>query len=434
MIKNKFNAKEFKIKLTIVCSLLALVILSFFFAEKLEAFFGLNETYSANQVSADKINSADYKVVYLDVGQGNCTYIKLPDGKTALIDAGNTMYGSEIVEFLNNENIKSIDYLIATHADADHIGGFASVLESFEVKNIYRPFQIAGNETFSGFVPTESEDLADVYLNFVESTNNRSKISKVTSEVYADFIDKIYDEHYFENGKKIFSKITVFYDGLKIIGENYSFEFLAPLVRDEKVDLSLVCENTSGYATIGYGSTESNGNSAIFLFSCYGKTFMFTGDAPYKDGSFDTDKNEAFEELDFINSLTADEKLLISNVSVYLVGHHGSSHSSSKDLLEILNPEFAVISVGENNNYGHPESDVIDRIASTSRLKEDYLLQTDKVGNISFSSIGSKLCYSIEVYDVDKKLTISWYELSLVIFLSTSYLIVLIKPKQRNRV
>ena len=108
MIKNKkFSVKELKIKLTIVCSLLALLIFSFFFAEKLEDFFGLNEAYSANQVSENKINECDYKVVYLDVGQGNCTYIKLPDGKTALIDAGNTLYGDEIVKFLNDEKVLS---------------------------------------------------------------------------------------------------------------------------------------------------------------------------------------------------------------------------------------------------------------------------------------------------------------------------------------
>ena len=100
--------------------------------------------------------------------------------------------------------------------------------------------------------------------------------------------------------------------------------------------------------------------------------------------------------------MTDDEKLVVSNVSVYLVGHHGSSYSSSEKLLKILNPKFVVISVGKNNDYGHPESDVIDRIANTSRLKEDYLLQTDEFGNICFSSFDGELFYSIEVFEIDK--------------------------------
>ena len=71
--------------------------------------------------------------------------------------------------------MKSIDYMIATHADTDHIGGLLAVLDEFDVKNIYRPFQISGSgENFESFIINENEDLAEVYLNYVSDTNNRT--------------------------------------------------------------------------------------------------------------------------------------------------------------------------------------------------------------------------------------------------------------------
>lgn len=433
MKTNKFGIKEIKIKLMIVCILLTCVVLSFFFASEIESFLNLNETYAQNQVAEKEIGSGKYEVTYLDVGQGNCTFVKFPDGKTALIDGGNTMYGDKVVEFLKDKSVSSIDYMIASHADSDHIGGLAKVLNAFEVKNILRPFQIAGKgESVSEFVANESEDLAEVYDYYSEKTGGRSKISRVTSDVYNNFVELAYDEFYFENGKKIFSKVMVFYDGLKISGENYEIEFFAPLIRDDSVDLSLMTDNTEGFATVGYGADESNGNSAMFLLSCLGETFLFTGDASFSSGSKDAE-NLSFEENDFLDSLTNSERELISNLSVLIAGHHGSKYSTSEELLLLANPKFVVISVDSDNDYGHPHSEVISRILETNRLEEDYLLMTSTMGNISFSSINGEIKYSIELYESDALLTISWYELGTIIFISLSYIIVLIKPKAKRQ-
>lgn len=432
MRRNKnFSIKELKIKLIVVCSLLMVFVLSFFFAKDIEKFLGLSNTYAKNQVGSSVLADSKYEVSYIDVGQGSCAYVRLPDGKTVLIDGGNTIYGTKVANFLKTKNVSAIDYLIATHADADHIGGLLTVLREFDVKNIYRPFQISGTGTTAeSFVASESEDLAEVYFDYVESTNNRSKISRVTSEVYADFIDLVYSECYFEDDKNIFSNIMVFYDGLKISGNNYEIEFFAPLIRDDYVDLSTVTKRTSGFATVGYGSNESNGNSAIFLLSIFEETFLFTGDAPWTSGG---SKDANYEEIDFISSLTTEEKSDFANVSVYAVGHHGSSYSSSEELLSLINPSFAVISVASNNTYGHPASDVIERLAKTNCIEEDYLLRTDKFGTITFGEENGKLCYVIELESRDESLTISWYELSMIIFISVGFIVVFIKPKNYKR-
>ncbi len=434
MTRNKITKREIKIKLTIVCVLLALVVLSFFFAEHIEDFLNLNETYAANQVSERKTKDSKYEVTYLDVGQGNSIFVRFPDGKTMLIDGGNAVCGTEIVEFLKDRNVDKIDYMIATHADSDHIGGLVKVFEMVEVKNVLRPFQIAGTgDNADEFVANESEDLAGVYEHYQTVTGNRSKISRVTSSVYNEFVERAYSEYYFENGKKIFSSVTVFYDGLKISGENYEIEFFAPLVRDDETDLSLMTERTGGFATVGYGVTDSNNNSAIFLLSIFGETFFFSGDAAFSSGDKNAE-NLSFEETDFLSSLTNLEREHISNVSVFIAGHHGSKYSSSAALLKLLNPKFVVVSVGKNNDYDHPHSETLERISKTDRLEEDYLLLSYKAGNITFSTIDSNLKYSVELAEKDTRLTISWYELGMIIFISLSYIVVLVKPKQKRQI
>ena len=82
MLKIKTNTKEIKIKFIIVCLLMMIFALSFFFANEIESVLNLNETYSKNQVSANKLNSTDYEGTYIDVGQGSSTIVKLPDRKS----------------------------------------------------------------------------------------------------------------------------------------------------------------------------------------------------------------------------------------------------------------------------------------------------------------------------------------------------------------
>lgn len=80
------------------------------------------------------------EVHYIDVGQGEAIYIELPDGTDILIDAGKTSSGSTVVNYLKNQDSNiEIDFLIASHPDADHVGGMQSVFKDLKVKNFYYP-------------------------------------------------------------------------------------------------------------------------------------------------------------------------------------------------------------------------------------------------------------------------------------------------------
>ncbi len=78
-------------------------------------------------------------VSFIDVGQGDSTFIEFPGGKTALIDAGEADCSETVIAYLQSRQCKTIDYVICTHPHSDHIGGMAEVLKSFDIGEIYMP-------------------------------------------------------------------------------------------------------------------------------------------------------------------------------------------------------------------------------------------------------------------------------------------------------
>lgn len=82
-------------------------------------------------------------VVFLDVGQGDATVLRFPDGGTMLIDAGvrspSWDNGRTVLDHLARAGIRQLDVVIATHADADHTGGLPTVLRGVEVGRLVHP-------------------------------------------------------------------------------------------------------------------------------------------------------------------------------------------------------------------------------------------------------------------------------------------------------
>lgn len=89
---------------------------------------------------------------FIDVGQGDSELLQLPDGSTMLVDAGTADEGPVVVSYLKSQNVKTIDYLVATHPDADHIGGMEDVIQSFSIGELWMPDYAKDTKTFNGFV------------------------------------------------------------------------------------------------------------------------------------------------------------------------------------------------------------------------------------------------------------------------------------------
>jgi len=74
------------------------------------------------------------KVHFIDVGQGDAVLIQCTPGGAALIDAGPGAYAEDLVRYLTEQGVESIDLIIATHPHEDHIGGLPAVFAAFEVR------------------------------------------------------------------------------------------------------------------------------------------------------------------------------------------------------------------------------------------------------------------------------------------------------------
>ena len=118
---------------------------------------------------------------------------------------------------------------------------------------------------------------------------------------------------------------------------------------------------------------NENNNSNILYFSIYGNKFLFMGDAGVK------------AEEDLMN------KYNLENITVLKVGHHGSNTSSSKNFIDYINPLISIISVGRNNRYNHPNTEVLDNLSNR------IIYRTDINGTIKFSIKKNK--FDIKTYE-----------------------------------
>lgn len=76
--------------------------------------------------------SGGFRVEMIDVGKGDSLLLEGPNGTTMLIDSGDYPdRGKPVLDHLDERGIDSLDYLVATHDDADHIGGHAAIVEEF---------------------------------------------------------------------------------------------------------------------------------------------------------------------------------------------------------------------------------------------------------------------------------------------------------------
>ncbi|HJW84421.1 MAG TPA: MBL fold metallo-hydrolase, partial [Anaerolineae bacterium] len=93
-------------------------------------------------------------VAFLDIGQGDSILIRTPNGSTMLIDGGNSdRDGTEvIIPKLREWGEDRLDVMVATHPDADHIGGLPVVLESFPVANVALTGQVHTTNIYERFL------------------------------------------------------------------------------------------------------------------------------------------------------------------------------------------------------------------------------------------------------------------------------------------
>lgn len=277
--------------------------------------------YYVKNPKISKRKSGELRIHFLDVGQGDCTLIELPDGKTMLIDAGDGREGTAktILRYLNALKIDVIDYLVITHPDGDHCGGGDIIVRNKRIRSAYLPPSL----------PTVNTEYAQLYDALLDE-NCKMTVSSM---------------------KEVLS--------VKDSSTPYTLAFLYPYSKD-------VSENS-------FSSTESNEQSCVLWLDYLGASALFMGDAPVST-------EEALmrrEELDVFSALNVD----LTSTEILKVAHHGSEESTSLQFLQLLNVQLGVISCGANNLYNHPHEKVLNNLEAVNA----DMLRTDKNGNIVVS-------------------------------------------------
>lgn len=244
-------------------------------------------------------------VAFLDIGQGNATFIESPTGTQVIIDGGPNKNLMREVPSVIPWYDRNIDMLIVSHPDKDHYEGFISLLDRYSVDVFMEP----------GISDTSGE------YNFLKQKIISNKIPVVLAR-RGQIID---------------------------IGGGAYIEILFP---DRDV-YGLETNNASIVSRLVYGNTS----------------FLIQGDSP-----------QTIE-----NYLVALDKDILDS-DVIEVGHHGSKTSSSEIYIEAVSPQYAIISVGKDNTYGHPNKEILD-ILNKDKVK---VLRTDELGRITFQSDGKE--------------------------------------------
>ena len=285
--------------------------------------------------------SGQLVVHYIDVGQGDCIYIAFPDGTDMLIDCGSEKgrkeYETSAISDLKALNPDGkIDRVMATHSDTDHISYLDEVLSEFQVGNVYMPNIRSNNLDKSVKIGGRDVKVGDL---------DASKLKKFTDK---DTIDtERYTEFFIAALSEPNCNITLNIGKYEIRGQDYTFTFYC--LSQEEWDRRHL-----------NNGEQINAVSPIGILEYAGRRLVFTGDS-----------NESNEEYYC-------ETYPYVDCDVLKVAHHGSNGSSSKDFLQHVKCEYAVISTS-GESYGHPAQEALDRLKANGIQK---IHRTDKCGNV----------------------------------------------------
>ncbi len=96
-------------------------------------------------------NIGQMTVRFLDVGQGNSVLVE-SEGRYMLIDGGDYDYSSYVVAYLKNQGVETLDYMVVSHYDSDHLSGCVGALRAFDVETVICPDYEGDTKTYYTFV------------------------------------------------------------------------------------------------------------------------------------------------------------------------------------------------------------------------------------------------------------------------------------------
>ena len=368
MAKKKITTSV-KIWTTILC-LLALIV----------GFIGAGYIYIyITKPESDVFVSGDFEVHFMELGNqytGDCIYIR--SGSTdILIDAGSRKNSADtIIEYVDNYvKDNTLEFVIATHADQDHIAAYEGIFERYEV-----------------------ETIIDFPL-----TNKTGKDETNILRTYYEYRDLEV-----ENGAEHFTALECYNESVDGAQRIY------------QISDSVEMEILYNYYYENHSSDENN-YSVCLMFNQGDNHYLFTGD-------LEGDGEE--ELLNYYNG-SSEERYTLPHCVLYKAGHHGSNTSTTAELMAVVQPEYVIVcccagtsEYTTNKANQFPSQQFIDNIALytdnvyiPTMINPDYvdgadssvLPYTSMNGDIVFSVTNGEVELSFSNNDIKLKDT-DWFK------------------------
>lgn len=368
MAKKKITTSV-KIWTTILC-LLALIV----------GFIGTGYIYIyITKPESDVFVSGDFEVHFMELGNqytGDCIYIR--SGSTdILIDAGSRKNSADtIIEYVDNYvKDNTLEFVIATHADQDHIAAYEGIFERYEV-----------------------ETIIDFPL-----TNKTGKDETNILKTYYEYRDLEV-----ENGAEHFTALECYNESVDGAQRIY------------QISDSVEMEILYNYYYENHSSDENN-YSVCLMFNQGDNHYLFTGD-------LEGDGEE--ELLNYYNG-SSEERYTLPHCVLYKAGHHGSNTSTTAELMAVVQPEYVIVcccagtsEYTTNKANQFPSQQFIDNIALytdnvyiPTMINPDYvdgadssvLPYTSMNGDIVFSVTNGEVELSFSNNDIKLKDT-DWFK------------------------
>ena len=289
---------------------------------------------------------AEFETTFIDVGQGDCTLIRLPDGEYMVVDVHRCPdHGIDAFKLLdavlpdNGDGRRRLKYLVITHAHDDHITGIGDLYDRYAVEWLWVP---------------QHEDRKRVASHF------------------ADY-QRVVDEHPEDRVLRPQGSRTPLNE------------------KDDAYDLgeamSVRCFSPPGYIEIDESLTEEEAkqkvheNCLVLKIEYRGASVIITGDSNlacwkrivgYYEGRTDDDTGEEVLEATVLHASHHGSRTFFKD--------GGADSDPWLDALELIDPTAIIVSVGENNRHDHPHEDMMQ--AYRDQAGEEDVYETRQTGTI----------------------------------------------------
>ncbi|MFO0756365.1 MAG: MBL fold metallo-hydrolase [Byssovorax sp.] len=298
------------------------------------------------------------EMYFIDVGQGDATFIVTPGGKKILVDGGINRralgFLSWKYQLEDPKNRIAIDLLVLSHADGDHLRGLAPIVghPQIDVRRIVH----SGIATFApGAMDTKLGDTAKIdghtYLVTRHSSVAQLPAAKLSAEFRA-FRDAVAEE---DCPYQAVDSET----GLLDIGDpSVKLIVLGPR-------LAALGGSKKGYLYLGSESMTINGHSVVLKLTHGRVSLLLPGDINSKGAA------NLMEDAVIRDQLSAQ----------ILKGMHHGSQDFDRGFLSAVRPQITVVSSGDETDYGHPRAVFVGAVGRSSRSDDALVFSTEIAGN-----------------------------------------------------